>query len=89
MISNHNRFVRDVAYSPDGDLFASVASDGKLFFYDGKTGELKSEAERSESSSLVGFFFLDRDAALVLINRWRAPGIPIRQRSRQPLRTVW
>lgn len=53
MISTHNRFVRDVAFSPNGDLFASVASDGKLFFYDGKTGDLKSEAERSETSSLV------------------------------------
>lgn len=54
MLSNHTRFVRDVAYSPNGDLFASVASDGKLFFYDGKSGDLKSEAERSDTSSLVG-----------------------------------
>lgn len=53
MISTHTRFVRDVAFSPDGELFASVASDGKLFFYDGKTGETKGEAERSDTSSLV------------------------------------
>jgi WD40 repeat protein len=59
MISTHSRFVRDVAYSPNGDLFASVASDGKLFFYDGKTGEVKGEAARNESSSLVSYNILD------------------------------
>ena len=53
MLSNHNRFVRDVAFSPNGHLFASCASDGKLIFYDGKSGELKGEAERSDTSSLV------------------------------------
>jgi WD40 repeat protein len=53
MISTHNRFVRDVAFSPNGDLFASVASDGKLIFYDGKTGEVQGEADRSDTSSLV------------------------------------
>jgi hypothetical protein len=53
MLSNHNRFVRDVAFSPNGDLFASCASDGKLIFYDGKSGELKGEAERNDTSSLV------------------------------------
>lgn len=53
MISTHNRFVRDVAFSPNGDLFASCASDGKLIFYDGKSGEVKGEAERNDTSSLV------------------------------------
>ena len=53
MLSNHNRFVRDVAFSPNGDLFASCASDGKLIFYDGKAGEVKGEAERTDTSSLV------------------------------------
>lgn len=53
MISTHNRFVRDVAFSPNGELFASAASDGKLIFYDGKTGEVQGEADRSDTSSLV------------------------------------
>lgn len=44
IISTHTRFVRDVGFSPNGDLFASVGSDGKIFFYDGKTGDVKSEA---------------------------------------------
>ncbi|WVR03821.1 hypothetical protein IAU60_000817 [Kwoniella sp. DSM 27419] len=47
MINTHNRFVRDVAYSPNGELFASVASDGKLFFYEGKSGEVKGEVDRN------------------------------------------
>lgn len=44
IISTHTRFVRDVGFSPNGDLFASVGSDGKIFFYDGKTGDVKSES---------------------------------------------
>lgn len=53
IFNHHTRFVRDVQYAPNGDLFASVASDGKLFFYDGKTGEKKAEAARPETSSLM------------------------------------
>ncbi|ORY22497.1 WD40-repeat-containing domain protein [Naematelia encephala] len=51
ILSSHTRFVRDVGYAPNGELFASVASDGKLFFYEGKTGELKGEADRGGASS--------------------------------------
>ncbi|KAK4688195.1 WD repeat-containing protein 1 (actin-interacting protein 1), partial [Tremellales sp. Uapishka_1] len=51
MISTHTRFVRDVAFSPNGDLFASVASDGKLFFYDGKDGTVKGEVERGGATN--------------------------------------
>jgi WD40 repeat protein len=53
MISTHSRFVRDVAYSANGDTFVSVGSDGKLFFYDGKTGDVKGEADRDGSTSAL------------------------------------
>lgn len=54
IISTHTRFVRDVGFSPNGDVFASVGSDGKLFMYDGKTGEVKAEADGPDPSrSLV------------------------------------
>ncbi|KAK8861594.1 hypothetical protein IAR55_002417 [Kwoniella newhampshirensis] len=53
MINTHTRFVRDVAFSPNGDLFASVASDGKVFFYEGKTGEVKGQVDREATSSLM------------------------------------
>ncbi|KAL1406387.1 WD40 repeat-like protein [Vanrija albida] len=55
IINTHTRFVRDVGFSPNGDLFASVGSDGKLFFYDGKTAEVKAEATGVDPTrSLMG-----------------------------------
>ena len=39
LIKTHTKFVQDVQYSPNGDHFASVGSDSKVFLYDGKTGE--------------------------------------------------
>lgn len=51
MLSQHTRFVRDVAYSPNGELFASVGSDGKLFVYEGKEGGLKASGDRDGSTS--------------------------------------
>jgi len=55
MISKHSSFVRDVAHSPNGEMFASVASDGKMFLYEGKGGEVKGEVERhGTTTSLVG-----------------------------------
>ena len=53
LLSRHSRFVRDVKYSPNGDLFASVASDGKLILYDGTSGDLKLETGREGGSSLM------------------------------------
>ncbi|EPQ29062.1 uncharacterized protein PFL1_03351 [Pseudozyma flocculosa PF-1] len=49
-ISTHTRFVQDVAYSPSGDHFASVGSDGKVFLYDGKTGDVLSELSAKVSA---------------------------------------
>lgn len=42
-ISDHERFVHVVRYSPDGERFASGAADGRVILYDGKTGERVSE----------------------------------------------
>ena len=53
MISQHQRFVQDVRYSSDGELFASVGTDGKLFIYGGKDGEVKGEVKRDSASSLM------------------------------------
>ncbi|KAJ8262571.1 hypothetical protein GJAV_G00167920 [Gymnothorax javanicus] len=38
-ISDHNQFVNCVRFSPDGKCYASAASDGKIFIYNGTTGE--------------------------------------------------
>ncbi|KAF7722001.1 hypothetical protein EC973_003784 [Apophysomyces ossiformis] len=44
-IQDHTRFVNDVAFSPNGDLFVSVGADGKIFLYDGSTGDKVHELE--------------------------------------------
>ncbi|RCI01720.1 WD repeat-containing protein 1, partial [Rhizopus stolonifer] len=38
-IRDHTRFVHAVQFSPNGDLFVSAGADGKIFLYDGKTGD--------------------------------------------------
>jgi WD40 repeat protein len=38
-LSEHERFVNVVRYSPDGERFASGAADGRLIVFDGKTGD--------------------------------------------------
>ncbi|CAF0829835.1 unnamed protein product [Rotaria sp. Silwood1] len=42
-MSDHEKFVHVVRYSPDGEKFASGAADGRVILYDGKTGERLSE----------------------------------------------
>ncbi|KAH6600147.1 hypothetical protein BASA50_002539 [Batrachochytrium salamandrivorans] len=55
-ITNHSRFVQSVRYSPNGDLFASSGSDGKIFLYDGKTGDDVAEISASENAHTGGIF---------------------------------
>lgn len=38
-ISDHNRFVNCVRFSPNGNMLATASADGQIFLYDGKTGE--------------------------------------------------
>ncbi|KAJ1724742.1 WD40 repeat-like protein [Coemansia erecta] len=40
VLSEHTGFVHDVRYAPSDEYFASAGADGRLFLYDGKTGEL-------------------------------------------------
>lgn len=42
-LNEHQRFVNVVRYSPSGEQFASGGADGRLFVYEGKTGELLAE----------------------------------------------
>ena len=41
--SEHERFANVVRYSPNGDKYASGGADGKIFVFDGKTGDKISE----------------------------------------------
>ncbi|KAG9041224.1 WD40 repeat-like protein [Tulasnella sp. UAMH 9824] len=52
-IQTHNRFVQDVQFSPNGDLFASVGSDSKVFIYDGKTGDTKHELPSPHKGTIM------------------------------------
>lgn len=40
---NHTNFLYGVAFSPDGSHLVSVGGDRKIYLYDGKTGEVKTE----------------------------------------------
>ncbi|KAL7275049.1 WD40 repeat-like protein [Rhizina undulata] len=46
----HVNFVHGVAFSPNGEYFVSVGADRKIFLYDGKTGEFKTEIKDPESA---------------------------------------
>ncbi|KAI8973321.1 quinon protein alcohol dehydrogenase-like superfamily [Mycotypha africana] len=55
-IRDHTRFVHAVQFSPNGDFFVSAGADGKMFLYDGKTGD-KIEELVSEQDGHKGSIF--------------------------------
>ncbi|RPB13044.1 WD40 repeat-like protein [Morchella conica CCBAS932] len=56
LTGNHSNFVQGVAFSPDGEHFVSVGSDRKIFLYDGKTGDLKSEVTYGDAGHKGGIY---------------------------------
>ena len=76
-LNEHTKFVQDVAFSPNGDLFVSVGSDGKVVFYEGKDGAVKGAPDTgSSAASLVSIHF-QREATKLTPSRWlvRGPAI--------------
>ncbi|KAG0205103.1 hypothetical protein BGX28_003203 [Mortierella sp. GBA30] len=61
-IQDHTRFVQEVKFSHNGDMFASVGSDGKIFLYDGKTGDKLKELSAAEHGHTGGIFALSWSA---------------------------
>jgi WD40 repeat protein len=57
-IRDHTRFVHAVQFSPNGELFATTGADGKIFLYDGKTGDKVDELTTAENSHAAGVFSL-------------------------------
>ena len=49
----HNRFVYGVAFSPDGSSLVSVGADSKIWLYDGKTGEVKTQIGAGEHKGSI------------------------------------
>ncbi|KAH8923358.1 WD40 repeat-like protein [Atractiella rhizophila] len=62
-IRSHSRFVQDVRYSPIGEAFASAGSDGKVFLYDGTSGEKKGELIDGDGAHKGTVFAIDWDKA--------------------------
>ena len=61
-IQDHTRFINTVQFSPNGDFFASAGADGKIFLYDGKTGDKLDELSTAENSHTGNIFALSWSA---------------------------
>ncbi|KAJ3120923.1 WD repeat-containing protein 1, partial [Irineochytrium annulatum] len=55
-IKDHSRFVQCARFSPSGDHFATSGMDGKIFIYDGKTGDKVSELTGGDGTHTGGIF---------------------------------
>lgn len=60
--NNHSNFVNAVRFSPDGALFASGGADGKVFVYDGRSGELQGEVTDGDKAHARGVYALSWSA---------------------------
>lgn len=65
--SDHGNFVNCIRYSPDGSIYISGGSDGKLFIYDGVTSELKGElgAPKAHAGGIYAMCF-NKDGSKLL-----------------------
>ncbi|KAI1320904.1 WD40 repeat-like protein, partial [Mortierella claussenii] len=61
-IHDHTRFVHEVKFSTNGEMFASVGADGKIFLYDAKTGDKLKELSAAEHGHTGGIFALSWSA---------------------------
>ncbi|KAI5290391.1 WD40 repeat-like protein [Ascosphaera aggregata] len=51
--SNHTNYIYGVAFSPDGSNLVTVGADRKIWLYDGKTGEPKTEIGSGEHTGSI------------------------------------
>ncbi|KAF9431871.1 WD repeat-containing protein 1 [Entomortierella beljakovae] len=67
-IKDHTRFIQEVKFSNNGDMFASVGSDGKIFLYDAKTGDKLKEISTADHGHTGSIFALSwsADSARIL-----------------------
>jgi len=52
-LRKHQRYIYGVAFSPDGGSLVSVGADRKIWLYDGKTGEAKTEIGGEEHKGSI------------------------------------
>lgn len=53
MRGKHDKFIYGTAFSPDGATLVSVGSDKRIWLYDGKTGEAKSQIGEGEHKGSI------------------------------------
>eukprot|EP00945_MAST-04E_sp_MAST-4E-sp1_P001063 g1063.t1 len=61
----HSSFINCVRYAPNGSLFSTVASDKKIAFFDGGTGEKKLEIPNAHLGSLYSCAWTQDSAQLL------------------------
>lgn len=49
----HDKFIYGTQFSPDGSTLVSVGSDRRIWLYDGKTGEVKSQIREGEHKGSI------------------------------------
>ncbi|WFD26427.1 WD40 repeat-like protein [Malassezia nana] len=64
-LSTHTRFVQDVQFSPNGATFASAGADGRLFLYDGTTGDVQGEFSNPAHHGTIFAIAYSPDSACV------------------------
>lgn len=52
----HKRFVNSVRYAPNGEHFLSAAQDGKMFLWEGKSGEQVAEFQDGDNAHAGGIY---------------------------------
>lgn len=52
-LRKHQKYVYGVAFSPDGGTLVSVGADKKIWLYDGKTGEAKTQIGEGEHTGSI------------------------------------
>ncbi|KAF9166681.1 WD40 repeat-like protein, partial [Mortierella sp. AD010] len=61
-IHDHTGFIQEVKFSSNGEMFASVGSDGKIFLYDAKTGDKLKELSTADHGHTGSIFALSWSA---------------------------
>lgn len=76
---DHTRFVNCVRFSPDGAKYVTVGSDGKGFFYDGKSGEKLGELGDANNAHAGG----------IMSASWSADGSQLLTASADKTAKLW
>jgi WD40 repeat protein len=60
-LRTHTKWVLDVQYAINGDIFGSVGADGHVFLYNGADGDTVAEIKNAHSGSIVSQYLASQD----------------------------